>query len=729
MLSGAPRRLEYRTRFRVALILLIVAWMIMIGRLFQVQVLQHDRYTHLSKVSSIGKERVLARRGQILDRNGKALARNVDTHRLSVVPHYLEDPEAELAIVRDVLEMSDERFESLKKRIATALEDNQKRFRPITVSRWLTSDFCPYDGNGLDFVDEIPVRWSAVDGRAYYPLDISRARRCPVDQRRLRYSLNKRVARCPTCSRTYIMPDQKTAPSGGDRLEAATRSHSCAVCGRDFNNQYASLNGIMHQLPGFSIRTYLRRFYPFREEVSHVLGYMNQLRPKELAAEPEAYRSGDLVGRTGIEKAYEAELRGQHGEEVFVKDAKGFRRDPHRIQTTYTELKTLSPRDGKNVRLTVDSRIQALLADAMRDVDSGAAVVIDPHSGEVLGLFSKPSFDPNLALPKPTDRLSEYEKEKRKEERANKDRYSPQVNKALTAYAPGSVFKIVTSLAGLIEGLIDDHSTYKCTGYYLYKRRRFRCHNLGGHGKMDVIDSLVHSCDVFYYKLGELLGLDAISWYATQYYGYGEKTGVEIYEQAGRAPTVAWYEENDTRGFLPGFTLSVAVGQGSVLATPLQVARSFAALLNGGDLLRLRLVRSIEDDTGTLVERSDREVVRHVEMPEEYVELIRRGLFNVVNEEGGTGANVFVAELPIAGKTGTAEARERRAGVEDGDFQKWLLRSHAWFVGYAPAADPRVVVTVFLEHGGSGGKNAGPIVQRIITNIFERRPGTLQEAR
>ena len=729
MLTGSPRRLEYRTRFRVALILLAVAWAIMVGRLFQVQVLQHDRYTHLSKVSSIGKERVLARRGQILDRNGKALARNVDTHRLSLVPHYMKDVDAELAIVREVLEMSDLRFEALKQRIATALLDNTKRFRPITVSRWLTSDFCPYDGNGLDYVDEIPVRWSAVDGRSYYPLDISRERRCPVDQRRLTYSLNKRVARCRTCGRTYVMPDQQTAPSGGDALVTATRSHSCAVCGRDFNNQYAALNARMHELPGFSIRTYLRRFYPFREEVSHVLGYMNEIRGPELARARESYRTGDLVGRTGIERAFEEELRGEHGEEVFVKDAKGFRRDPHRIQTTYTELKTVSPRDGKNVRLTIDSRIQALLADAMRGVASGAAVVMDPHSGEVLGLVSKPSFDPNLALPKPTDRLSEFEKVKRREEREARDRYSPQVNKAATAYAPGSVFKIVTSLAGLIEGLIDERSSYKCTGYYLYKRRKFRCHNLGGHGKMHVIDSLVHSCDVFYYKLGELLGLDAISWYAREYFGYGEKTGVEIFEQAGRAPTVEWYTNNDTRGFLPGFTLSVAVGQGSVLATPLQVARSFAALVNGGDILKLRMVQSIEDDTGEVVERREREVLRHVDMPEEYTALIRQGLFDVVNAEGGTGANVFVAELPIAGKTGTAEARERRPDVDDEDFQNWLLKSHAWFVGYAPAKDPRVVVTVFLEHGGSGGKNAGPIVQRIITNIFERRLGTLQEAR
>ena len=731
MLLGENRRvrLEYRTRFRVAVILVILAWLVLGGRLFHVQVMQHDRYARLAQVSAVGRERVAARRGRILDRNGRELARNVDTHRLVVVPHYVEDLEGELTMVRDILEMTDERFDRIMKKILAALESRQRRFQPITVSRWLTSDFCPHDGSSLSYMEALEVSRCPDCDREYIPLDIARTTRCPVDQHKLRYSLNRRMARCPRCDRTYVMPDQHTCPHDKAALRASVRNHTCSICGRDYLNQYAALNARMHELPGFDIETHMRRLYPHRHTVSHLVGYMNEVTKEELEANPDELRMGDTIGRTGLERAFEGALRGTHGDELFAKDAKGFRRNPNRIQTLYTELQSAPPEDGDNIRLTIDIRVQALLEESLRYAKSGAAVVIDPMNGEVLGLYSAPSFDPNLSIPIPRPRQSQEQSDKRQAEKVARDRYSPQVNKALTAYAPGSVFKIVTSLAGLMEGLIDERSSFKCPGFYRYKKRRFRCHNLGGHGKVKLIEALAHSCDVYFYKLGELLGLDTISWYAREYFGFGEPTGIELREQGGRTPTVKWYNEEMERGFLPGYTLSVAVGQGALIASPLQVARSFAVLLNGGDLLRLRLVRAIEDDAGNPTKVFDREVVRHLDIPREYVDLIREGLFQVVNEEGATAYNVHLVELPMGGKTGTAEAREHRAGVEDEDFKKWLLGNHAWFVGYAPADSPKVVVVAFLEHGGSGGRHAAPIVQHIITKYFERRLGNIERSR
>ncbi len=718
-------RLEYRPRFRVALILFALAWVVMLARIFFLQVLEHERYASLSQVSSIGKERVLARRGEIVDRNGRPLARNVDTHRLTLVPHYLKDVDGELETVRALLELPDDEYAALRAKVSAALADKEKRFRTLIVSPWLTSDFCPHDGSPLSFLPESAVRWSPATGREYVPLDLDKQRFCPVDHQRLKYSLNKRVARCGRCERTFLLPEQTTDPVDGAPLAEAPRNMTCPVCNRDYNNQYAALNARLHELPGFDIRTNLRRFYPFREEVSHLVGYLNEVSPDELAAEPDAYRLADLVGRTGLERTLEKQLRGRHGEEVFVKDAKGFRRDPHTIQTTYTELRSTPPVDGHTARLTIDIRIQTVLSEAMRNVVSGAAVVIDPQEGEVLGLYSKPSFDPNLSLPTPAVRRSVPMQEKLDAEQTARERYSPQLNKAVTAYAPGSVFKIVPALAALMEGIVDENDTFTCHGYVLYKRRKFRCHNLGGHGKMDLVESLVHSCDVYYYSVGELLGLDTIALYGRDFFGFGEPVGLEVPEQKGRLPTEAWYRENDPRGYLPGFALSAAVGQASVLSTPLQVARAFSVLVNGGDVLGLHLVRAIEDDAGHVLEAQGREVVRHVRFPDEYGAIIREGLYGVINDEVGTAAGIALAELPMSGKTGTAESREKRPGVDDPDFAAWLLRPHAWFVGYAPADAPRVLVVVFIEHGGSGGKNAAPIAQQALQKIFERRLGNL----
>ena len=718
-------RLEYRPRFRVALILISVAWLLMLGRLFQLQVLEHERYATLSEVSSLGKERILARRGEILDRNGRPLAKNVDTHRLTLVPHYLADAERELEEVRRLLELPDDEYAKLRAKVTDFLADKEKRFRTITVTPWLTSGFCPRDGSPLAFLPDSTVRWSPSSGREYVPLDLAKTHFCPVDHSRLKYSLNKRVARCPSCERTFVLPEQTTDPVDGSPLAEGVRNETCPVCNRDYNNQYAALNARLHELPGFDIRTNLRRFYPFREEVSHLVGYLNEATKDEIANEPGSYRLGDLVGRTGLERAFEGDLRGRHGEEVFVKDAKGFRRDPNKIQTYYTEVRSTPPEDGHNVRLTIDIRIQTVLAEAMRTVQSGAAVVIDPQEGDVLALYSKPSFDPNLSLPAPAVRRSEVLQEKLAAEKAARERYSPQINKATTAYAPGSVFKIVAALAGLMEGTVDERTTFTCHGAYIYKRRKFRCHALGGHGKMDLVESLVHSCDVYYYNLGEQLGIDTLALYGREMYGFGDKVGLEIPEQPGRLPTEKWYRENDPRGYLPGFALSAAVGQASVLATPLQVARAFAVLVNGGDVLNLHLVRAIEDDAGHVLSSKGREVARHVRFPSEYGEVIRQGLYGVVNDEVGTAAGIAVAELPIAGKTGTAESKESRPGVDDPDFKAWLQLPHAWFVGYAPADAPRVLVVVFVEHGGGGGKHAAPIAQQALLKIFERRLGNL----
>lgn len=485
-----------------------------------------------------------------------------------------------------------------------------------------------------------------------------------------------------------------------------SRKMVCPVCGRSYVNEKAVVEAHLHELPGFSIRERLVRYYPSGRLAAHVVGFVGEVSREEIERSAGRFRPGDVVGRTGIEKAFDKFLRGKAGEEVFVRMADGKRLETSSLPPPFDQLKSTLPVNGGDLKLSIDIHLQKVAAGAMRQHRSGAIVVMDAHTGEVLVLYSHPSFDPTpVAL-------------KSRESEPQNPALSPYLNKAVTAYPPGSVFKVVTALAGLNEGTITPDFTVDCTGRMQYKGRYFRCYKRSGHGPVALREAIAVSCDIYFYVLADMLGLDVIAHYARDYFGLGEYTGIEIGKRRGLIPTVRWYRRHSESGFQPGNALNVAVGQGDVKVTVLQVARALAALVNGGKLLRPVLVLEKAFPDGRVQKTHLPQVLRHWDVNQRLMEIIESGLFDAVNTDGGTAYDARIAELPFAGKTGTAQAPESRPGVTRQRDKQWLRQDHAWFAGYAPAERPRIVVVVMVEHGGAGGAVAAPVARHVIRAYY-----------
>jgi penicillin-binding protein 2 len=476
------------------------------------------------------------------------------------------------------------------------------------------------------------------------------------------------------------------------------------------------------ELLGVSVEATSHRTYPFGRLAGHLVGYMNEINERELGERAkENYRPGDYVGRYGMERAYEPRLRGFPGLESVVVDAVGMRRDlralvaaggaaPDPVLAEFSEAEFRREAvPGKNLVLTMDMKLQRIMQRAMRNHKSGALVALEPSTGRLLGMYSKPTFGPNAW----TGRLSKAEKDE-----VDENPFKPMINKAVWSYFPGSVYKIVTALAALEEEVVSPEEEIDCPGYYKFGKRVFRCWERGGHGLMNIESALQHSCDVWFYVAGERLGIDRLARYAKAM-GFGVKSGLDLNgASAGLVPTRAWHSKHSSDGFQHGFTLNTAVGQGDTRATPLQTALAYAALANGGTLYYPQAMERIETADGrSLIEFKPR-VRRQLGFAAENLRIVNDGLIASVHEEGGTSYESRLDHLRVAGKTGTAQVRGLRSRVQVDEDQRFRLRDHAWYVGYAPADSPQIVVVAFLEHGGSGGKHAAPVALEVIDRYF-----------
>lgn len=701
---------ELKRRFAKLVLVFSLCFVVLLGRLFFVQIVRGDEYRQEAMTSFVVAERLPARRGEVKDRNGVVLARNIPAHRLRVVPDRLIDTKKDKTVADPerlrqlfarlvpLLELTHETEQDLLGRIALAIEDG-KGGEALTLSDGLVGETCPFDGHALTIPEDPddPVFDASKQlfcrecGLHHEPI-AKDAVFCPHDRTRLEWKGDgeQRHATCPKCKRHYAT--SMTCPVEGGELTLVEKNLVCSVCKRRFVNQVAIAESKKAELPGVILDTALMREYTQPFTISHILGYMNNVNREDLERSPGVYRHDDRVGRAGVEAALEAILRGKSGRVEYLK---GTNRE--------VETDRIPSEDGLDVWLTIDARLQREVRDILRYQRSAAAVVMDPQTGEILAMYSHPGFDPNAW----SGGLSREE-----HQAIEQNPYGPMFNKALTAYAPGSVFKIVTALAGLRERIVTPETTIHCPGHYTYGGRDFGCHAKQGHGHMDMVGALKGSCDVYFYQVAEKLGMDKLAEYARKF-GFGEVTGLEVAESRGIVPTRAWYAERPWMNYQPGLVLSVGIGQGSLTATPLQVARSFAIMANGGRMVTPRIVSRYSDPHG--VERQDFLPVDEGRLditPEEHA-LIHKGLVAVVNDPHGTALNVKDDLIVIAGKTGTAEAPMVRPGSSP-EFARWLLEDHAWFAMYAPAEDAQVVITVFIEHGGSGGKDAAPLARRIF---------------
>lgn len=452
-------------------------------------------------------------------------------------------------------------------------------------------------------------------------------------------------------------------------------------------------------LPGVEIEMKPVREYTGGILAAHLLGYIGEVSEDELDKnEYEDYNPGDYIGKNGIERSWEKDLHGSDGGRQLEVDARG------RVLRTISEV---YPTVGNSVVLTINANLQKQAERAFGD-QAGAAVAMDVNTGEILAFVSNPSFDPALFSGKlPADIWKEYLEDKR----------HPLENKALSGqYPPGSTFKVITALAGLENGKIDDKTTVNCTGSYDLGTSTFKCWNHRGHGITNLKKALRESCDVYFYQLGERLGVDAIAATAKQFM-LGAPLGIGLlHEKGGFIPTAEWKLKRFGKRWYHGETLPVAIGQGYVLMTPIQMASMIATVANEGSVFRPHLVKRIVDSDGKTLKEFKPELLGTTGISADKFKLVKQGLFAVVNDPGGTGGMARLYDVHVAGKTGSAQVVKLR---DSKMATPWQFRDHALFVAFAPYEKPEIAVAVVVEHGEHGGSAAAPIVARMMRAWFD----------
>jgi penicillin-binding protein 2 len=463
-------------------------------------------------------------------------------------------------------------------------------------------------------------------------------------------------------------------------------------------------------LPMLAVEVESRRDYPHGPLAAHVLGYVGEVSDGPITTDPEdEYILGEIVGKAGIERQFDGDLRGTKGWKQVVVNSLG--REIQEIE------EGRRPGSGRGLRLNLDLDLQQALEEAYGE-EAGSAVFLDPQSGAVLAMVSRPAFDPNIFA----RRFSENAWQRM----AGDPRHPLQDRASLSKFAPGSVFKIVMAIAALEEGVAGPDRTDFCNGSWRFGGRSYRCWAItkGGHGSIGMRDAITHSCNVYFYRLGNELGIERIARWAKKL-GLGVSTGIDLpHEESGTVPDPEWkrtaYPDDPT--WHPGETISVSIGQGALEVTPLQMAVFAATLANGGTVYRPRLIQARETREGVEEVLQAGEVVRKVAMRSTTLEVIRDAMWSVVNDSG-TGGRARIPGRDVCAKTGTAQVY-RESRDTDADKLDKEKRDHAWFVGFAPRDDPKLAWAVFVQHGGHGGTTAAPIARAVVERYFLKHEGT-----
>lgn len=551
-------------------------------------------------------------------------------------------------------------------------ENNRIRLEDIPAPRGII-----FDRNGIPLVENRPA----------YHLQIIRE-----DVRDLDGTLNELGRLCgrdPADFRAILDANKQTPKFVPIRL-AADLDRDCL----------ARIEAARVRLPGVVIQLEPKREYRWNGTASHLIGYLSEITEAELkSANYKGYYAGEDIGKFGVEGSFEKYLHGKRGGRQVEVDAIG-----RRIRL----LDEVLPIPGRNLWLTVDIELQRVAEEVLQD-KTGAIVAIDPTDGAVLAMASNPTFDQEKFIRGLT----------RDEWQAlSKDPRHPLLNRCIgAAYPPGSTYKPIVALAGLKEGAVTPETTFNCPGYLQFGDRKYRCWRDAGHGSVDIERALIESCDVYFYQTGLRLGVDRIAHYANMF-GLGEKSGIGLSgEHPGLIPSTTWKKKATGVPWQKGETISISIGQGFDLVTPLQLAVAYGAIGNGGKLWQPYVVRRIEGHTAEDTDDIHGKLRSKIAVEQRYFDVVRKGLTGVVESDRGTGKLIRDKAYQTAGKTGTAQVvrvadNVNRKLVER--LAKEKHRDHAWFVGYAPADDPKIVVAAIVEHGAHGATAAAPLVQKVI---------------
>lgn len=454
-------------------------------------------------------------------------------------------------------------------------------------------------------------------------------------------------------------------------------------------------------LPGVTVAERAVRHYPFQALACHILGYVKQAEDQQVSEEERAgwdrYLPDDF-GVAGLEQSFDGYLRGKPGMRTMKVNTRG---------RLVGEVSFKEPRKGNDVYLTIDARMQFIAEKALQDggIGRGSVVVIEPNSGEVLAMASVPSYNPNKFIPSIST-----------EDWSGKNGYlnnpvNPLFNRALQPYAPGSTFKIPISFAGCLANI--QMRTFNCPGGVVYGNRMMQCwigQKGGSHGTLNLSDAIMRSCNCFFYRYGNAAGINNIT-KACQMLGVGQRTGIELEdEHPGILPNPQWLQLNKPlERWSDGFTANTSIGQGFVLATPLQMASVVATVANGGKSFRPHLLKRVVDGE-TVVKDVQPDVRAELEkegITKEEIEMIRKGMWKVVNAPSGTAKSAQIPKVEVAGKTGTAQFWRVAKGVKSKD-------NHTWFISFAPYDKPKFAVCVLVQGGHSGGGTAAPVATRVM---------------
>lgn len=445
-----------------------------------------------------------------------------------------------------------------------------------------------------------------------------------------------------------------------------------------------------HELPNLSVETRVVRNYPYGPIASHIFGYIGEI--SELR---HGYSLGDQIGLTGIEKQYESYLKGQNGIEYLEVDVKG--REIRKLHE-----RTEAAVAGSDIYLTMDIELQSIIEAELSEYEVCAAVAMNPNDGSILAMVSKPNFDPNRVF---INTESDYW------QRLIDSPYSPLWNRALSSgYPPGSVFKLVIAALALEEKIATEHTTMHCEGGYKLGNRFFKCWDV--HDDVNFREAIIQSCDSYFYQLGERIGVSGIAKGALKL-DFGKLTGVDLpNEKAGLIPTSDWYNDRYGKGrWSRGVALNLAVGQGEILTTPIQLARFTAAIANGGILYRPFIVKEIVDRSGRQLYKGESKGHK-LPISERIIRILKECMLDVVNDESGTGVLARSELVQVAGKTGTAE----NSTGED----------HAIFCCFTLFNQSQIVLCIIIECGGYGGQVAAPAAKRIIERYLCKRVGVVE---
>ena len=587
--------LSRRTIFIILVNLL--AFVVIIGRLYYLQIVESDKYQTMSDENRISTRFLVPPRGMIFDRNGEIIAKNEQNFQALLIAEQAPDIATTLDTFKKIIPLSDDEEKRLEKEIKA-----KRRFIPIKLKDNLT--------------------WEEVSQILLHAPD----------------------------------------------------------------------------LPGVEINEGLVRSYPYADLYAHVLGYIGPVSEQDKNTNPLYMVPGFKIGKSGLEKFYDYKLQGKSGTVKLEVNAYG---------RVMKEIERQPGTEGDSLTLTIDTRLQKAATEAF-GIHSGAAVVLEVNTGEILAMVSVPSFNPNLF----TNGIS-Y---KHWDELRNNER-NPLINKAVAGqYSPGSTFKIVVALAALEAGVINANTRYYCAGGMKVGTSRFHCWKHVGHGSLNVVEALKYSCDIFFYETALRLGIDGIHDMAHTL-GLGTLLNTGLDEKSGLIPSKAWKKARHGTQWTQGDSANSGIGQGYVLVTPLQLATMLARVVNGGYEVMPTFIKN---------PKKEKNKFKRLNISARNLELVKQGMYEVVNAVGGTAARAKfnLDGARMGGKTGTTQVRrisirERRTGIISDSNLPWRLRNHAWFMGYAPANNPRYAVAVIVEHGSSGSGVAAPIASKILQEAIK----------